>query len=75
MVVELADIREGMEVLEPEAGRGDIAEYINHGSRLTCIEYNSRLAEILKLRGFNVINDDFLEHTGQYDRVCMNPPL
>lgn len=74
-VVELADIREGMEVLEPEAGRGDIAEHINHGSHLTCIEYQQRLAKILELKGFNTICGDFLEHTGAYDRVCMNPPF
>lgn len=75
MMVELADIQEGMDVCEPEAGRGDIAEHINHGARLTCIEYNYRLAEILKLRGFNTICGDFLEHTGTYDRIVMNPPF
>lgn len=74
-LVDLADIREGMEVLEPEAGRGDIAEHINHGSHLTCIEYQQRLAKILELRGFNTICGDFLEHTGAYDRVVMNPPF
>jgi hypothetical protein len=74
-VVELADIREGMEVLEPEAGRGDIAEHINHGSHLTCIEYQQRLAKILELRGFSVICGDFLEHTGQYDRIVQNSPF
>lgn len=74
-LVELADIREGMDVLEPEAGRGDIAEHINHGSNLTCIEYQQRLAEILKLRGFNTICGDFLEHHGTYDRIVMNPPF
>jgi hypothetical protein len=74
-VVELADIREGMDVLEPEAGRGDIAEHINHGSNLTCIEYQQRLAEILELRGFDTICGDFLEHTGAYDRIVMNPPF
>ena len=74
-VIELADIREGMEVLEPSAGRGDIAELVNHGSKLTCIEYQQKLAGILELRGFNTICGDFLEHTGEYDRVCMNPPF
>ena len=74
-VVELADIREGMEVLEPSAGRGDIAELVNHGSKLTCIEYQQRLAKILELRGFNTICGDFLEHTGSYDRITMNPPF
>jgi hypothetical protein len=74
-VVELADIREGMEVLEPSAGRGDIAELVNHGSKLTCIEYQQKLAGILELRGFNTICGDFLEHSGSYDRITMNPPF
>lgn len=74
-VVELADIREGMEVLEPSAGRGDIAELVNHGSKLTCIEYQQKLAGILELKGFNTICGDFLEHTGVYDRICQNPPF
>jgi phospholipid N-methyltransferase len=74
-VVDLADIREGMEVLEPSAGKGDIAELVNHGSKLTCIEYQQKLAKILELKGFNAICGDFLEHTGQYDRIVMNPPF
>ena len=74
-VIELADIREGMEVLEPSAGRGDIAELVNHGSKLTCIEYQQKLASILELKGFKTICGNFLEHTGSYDRICMNPPF
>ena len=74
-VVELADIREGMEVLEPSAGRGDIAELVNHGSKLTCIEYQQKLAGILELRGFKTICGDFLEHTGSYHRIVQNPPF
>jgi len=74
-VVDMACIEDGMDVCEPEAGRGDIAQHINHGSKLTCIEYNMRLAHILELRGFNAICGDFLEHTGAYDRIIMNPPF
>lgn len=75
-VVELADIQEGHSVCEPEAGRGDIAQFINHGSKLTCIEFNSRLADILKMRGFDTIHGDFLEHVEMsYDRIVMNPPF
>jgi hypothetical protein len=74
-VVELANIREGMEVLEPSAGRGDIAECVNHGSKLTCIEYQQKLAKILELKGFNTICGDFLEHTGSYHRIVQNPPF
>lgn len=75
MIIELAGIKGNMEVLEPSAGRGNIAECVNHGSKLTCIEYQQKLAGILKLRGFDTICGDFLEHTGQYDRVVMNPPF
>jgi hypothetical protein len=64
-----------MEVLEPSAGRGDIAELVNHGSKLTCIEYQQKLAGILELRGFNTICGDFLEHTGSYHRIVQNPPF
>lgn len=74
-LVDMADIRDGMDVCEPEAGRGDIAQHINHGSNLTCIEYNPRLAHILEIRGFNAICEDFMEHTGAYDRIVMNPPF
>jgi len=74
-IVELADIREGMDVLEPSAGRGNIAECVNHGSSLTCIEYQQKLAGILRLRGFDTICGDFLEHTGSYDRIVANPPF
>lgn len=71
-----ADIEEGMTVLEPSAGKGNIADMIKEsGHDVKVIEYNSRLNDILKTKGHNVIGDDFLEHKEAYDRIVMNPPF
>lgn len=76
-IVELADIQEGETVLEPSAGLGHLADEIKAqvNNELQCIEYNSRLAEALILKGYNVINEDFLSHTAKYDKIVMNPPF
>lgn len=74
-----ADIRSGMTVLEPSAGKGDIAEAIREsrpGCVLTCVEWSHTLGEILRLKNFPwVLQEDFLEHSGSYDRIVMNPPF
>ena len=72
-------------VLEPSAGKGDMASYFREQYRKTnyqdpdidCIEKDPTLARILKGEGFPVIHDDFLTfHTGkQYDLIAMNPPF
>ena len=31
--------------------------------------------EILELKGHNLVDRDFLEHAGEYDRIIMNPPF
>ena len=77
--------REIETVLEPSAGKGDMASYIREQYRkasyqdadIDCIEQDSNLAHILKGEGFPVIHDDFLKfHTGkQYDLIAMNPPF
>lgn len=81
-----AAIDPGMAVLEPSAGRGDIADAIHaaypteHGGAavaVDCIEINYTLREILTLKNHNVIGQDFLaeDPTSDYDRVVMNPPF
>jgi phospholipid N-methyltransferase len=73
-----ADIDAGMSVLEPEAGKGDIAEVIREQqpeAQLSVIEYNTTLNNILQEKGFDVVGSDFLEHEGGYDRIIMNPPF
>lgn len=77
-VVDEADIRAGMSVLEPSAGKGSIAEAAaeaaDEGS-LSVIEPVSDLRSILELKGFNIVDRDFLGHETTYDRIVMNPPF
>lgn len=76
-----ADIRLGQMVLEPSAGKGDIADAIRerHGETeiaLTVVEISPRLAAILKAKGHDLSPvADFLECQGRYDRIVMNPPF
>lgn len=80
-MLELAEIKPGMHVLEPSAGKGDIAdELAAAGAVVDCIEGHYSLREILTLKGFTLIGSDFLdssldERRGTYDAVCMNPPF
>lgn len=77
-MVEMADIEPGMSVLEPSAGKGDIAEAVQNAhpeAEITTIERMQTLRELLEAKGFEVVGDDFLEHEGQYDRIIQNPPF
>lgn len=72
-------LEEGDTVLEPEAGDGQLAEAISArfpGVKISCIEWSYSLQEILELRGYPVLGNDFLEyHGGPYTAVIMNPPF
>lgn len=77
-MVEMADIREGMSVLEPSAGKGDIAEAIKESApdaKLSVVEQVYSLSKLLEEKGFNVVDGNFLLHKGKYDRIIMNPPF
>lgn len=77
-VVELADIKPGMKVLEPSAGMGHIADKIREtGADVDVVEMASKLREHLALKDYNIVGDDFLEYkpTLAYDRIVMNPPF
>jgi len=75
-MTETADIREGLSVLEPSAGMGHIAEVIrDSGVSPDVIEMSSSRRELLELKGFNVVGNDFLDFEGEYDRIVMNPPF
>jgi phospholipid N-methyltransferase len=77
-LVEEAEIQPGMSVLEPSAGKGNIADVIKEkapDADLKTIEWQGELADILRLKGHEVIGSDFLEHQGKYDRIVMNPPF
>lgn len=78
-MVEIADIKTGMDVLEPSAGNGNIAEVIRDlvvGANIDVIEISGDLRDILEAKGFNVVAHDFLDYNEKkYDRIVMNPPF
>ena len=79
-VVEMADIRPGMDVLEPSAGRGALVRAVQAAARSTLIgavEIQPENARALHSLGVDVREADFLALpvTGQVDRVVMNPPF
>lgn len=83
-MVLMARVEPGMLVLEPSAGSGAIADAIRRGcpqAHIAVIEWNYGLRDLLKLKGYDVIGDDFMEYyTTQngvdgWHRIIMNPPF
>lgn len=78
-MLEVAQLDPKHSVLEPSAGSGDLASAIAllGISKLDCFELDSLLQKALKLQGFNVLGDDFLQSQPQpiYDRILANPPF
>jgi SAM-dependent methyltransferase len=70
-----------LKYLEPSAGKGDIADamkwaYGRADMNLTLVELSSQLVDILKLKGYQPVHQDFMTfNTGTYDRIIMNPPF
>jgi len=72
-------------ILEPSAGRGDIADAINaperhqfsQGNKLDCIEASLELAAILREKRHRIVGHDFLSFvpSKMYDLIVMNPPF
>lgn len=81
----LAQIDEDAEyILEPSAGRGDLAEvarrkndYHRRARSVDCIESSPDLVAILRSKEFPVVGFDWLEYVGvcYYDAIVMNPPF
>jgi len=75
-------------ILEPSAGKGDIADYIcsyhdrgygekrNH-ARIRVIEKNFDLQKILMAKGYPILGYDFLSYQADqhFDLIAMNPPF
>lgn len=81
-LVDAADIdkNKNMDILEPSAGTGSIAEVIHEQfpqHNLVLNEINPSKAEFLRKKkiGSEVFNKDFLEINNRYDRIIMNPPF
>ena len=76
-VIDAADIQDGMNVLEPSAGKGDLADAAKaKGANVTTAEITHTLQTILKAKGYTPAGD-FMDMpvTPDYDRVVMNPPF
>ena len=76
-MIKLAMLRNGMNVWEPSAGKGSIAEVIRESVRvnLDVCELQAELRQILQLKEFNVIAFNCFDVTRNYDRILMNPPF
>ena len=81
-VIELAEIKAGMTVLEPSAGTGRLLDALSHQQLAitTAVEINPELAASLTMKHplLGVIQGDFLEIAptlGAFDRIVMNPPF
>lgn len=78
MIASMSDLQPSHLVLEPSAGKGDLAGAIKKQCpevTLHCLECNYTLRQILQLQNYEVIGSDFLEYSGKYDRIIMNPPF
>ncbi|MCK2122125.1 hypothetical protein [Pseudomonas sp. PNPG3] len=74
----LAHIREGMRVLEPSAGNGNLADAAKaEGGVVDVIEIAGPLRDILTAKGYNVVAHDFDGFTPdeKYQAILMNPPF
>jgi len=71
-------ITDDSRVLEPSAGKGDIAEELKKlTSHVDVCEVNHTLSDILAESGFNIVGSDFLQYSPGpiYDFIIMNPPF
>lgn len=71
-LIDLAGIRKGETVLEPSAGRGAIAQFLDG---CDCVELNESNRMYLWEKGFNVVGEDFLTFHKKYDVIVANPPF
>lgn len=78
-LVEHAGISGSDLCLEPSAGSGNIAEAMQARTteKVMCVELNPKSATILRSKGFDVREADFLNIglEPKFDRIVMNPPF
>lgn len=76
-MVQLAGIQPGERVLEPSAGKGDIADAIRAaGGKVDAVEMSETLRKVLAAKGHTLVGTDFeaFDSHDQYDAIMMNPP-
>lgn len=73
--IELADIQPGNCCAEPSAGMGGLADLMPK-DQTVCVEISKLHCEVLKAKGHNAIEADFLKWVPicLFDRIVMNPP-
>jgi len=69
-LIQNADLEEGMKILEPSAGQGNILEFLKEYD-VTVGELYRGNKEILEKKGYPVLFDDFMDYEG----IIMNPPF
>ncbi len=77
-LIDLAEIKPGMVVLEPSAGTGSIAEEIKKITPVICVEIFPEFVQKLReIMGSCVTEANFLhlDPVQYFDRVVMNPPF
>lgn len=78
-MLQIAQVKPSHRILEPSAGSGDLACAIAQlgVNFIDCFEIYPLLQTALKLQGFNLVGDDFLNSSPQpiYDRIIANPPF
>ena len=80
-MLQRADIKPGMKVLEPSAGIGSIMDHLHeeYGDEVEShgYEVDNELADITRMKGHDVETGNFMdvEPKAEYDRVLMNPPF
>ena len=74
--VGLACIEPGHQWLEPSAGTGALADYVDRSVSLTCVEISPLHCAVLRSKGREVDQADFLTWVNlwDFDRIVMNPP-
>lgn len=75
-VVDWCDIQPEHSKCEPSAGQGHLADKM--GADVTCVELSPIHCAILRAKGHEVHQGDFLqwaEKGVKFDRICMNPPF
>jgi protein-L-isoaspartate O-methyltransferase len=79
-MVEALEVEPGMSVLEPSAGKGNLADAVREavpGAQIDTIEQSGTLREILEAKNYPLIANNFDTFTTDepYDRIIMNPPF
>jgi ParB/RepB/Spo0J family partition protein len=69
---------EGVTVLDPSAGSGRLLDAVLRAhpkAKVQAIEWNMTLQNILKTKGYDLVDTDYLTYFESTDHIIMNPPF